>query len=122
MFLELVRDNKIRDKSATAHYIDALINKLKQYMQTKLNKTDAVKTTEVIDNHYFVETDKGNFIAIRKHDPLNTVVFEHYDGDLKTYLNEWDLDRPKGKPREGCLGDLLPGYARYNHEAEKKGE
>jgi hypothetical protein len=76
----------------------------------KINRTDAVSVTEVVDNHFFVESDKGNFIAIKKN---GTIVIETYEGKLQDYMADWEVDRPKGKQKNGCFNDLLPGIVRY---------
>jgi hypothetical protein len=111
--LSLLIEYKLKEGSFTQKTVIELLELFRNSMSKKLSKVDCVVATEIIDNHFFVESDKGNFIAIKKNDSFNTVVLEGYEGTAKSYLDEWELSRPKGRPKNGCFGDLFSGVVKY---------
>lgn len=111
--LSLLVEYKLKEGSFSQNTIIELLELFKHSMSRKLSKVDCIVATEIIDNHFFVESDKGNFIAIKKNDSFNTVVMEEYEGTAKGYLDEWELSRPKGRPKNGCFGDLFSGVVKY---------
>ena len=111
--LDLIINYKVQDGSFTQSTLIELLNTFKESMNRKLAKADAVTVTLVMDNHFFIESDKGNFVAIKKNDEMNTVVLEEYNGNVKDYLDEWEISRPKMRPKSGCFGDLIQGVYTY---------